>query len=58
LRHRREPDATACDASRRPAEAPLEKTDNAAMLELTGLDLEQVVREGEQPEACIVGSIA
>ena len=29
------------------AEAPLEEIDNAAMLELTGLNLEQIVREGE-----------
>ena len=29
------------------AEAPLEKIDNAAMLKLTGLNLKQIVREGE-----------
>jgi hypothetical protein len=32
------------------AEAPLEKIDNAAMFKLTGLNLKQIVREGEQPE--------
>jgi hypothetical protein len=35
------------------AEAPLEKIDNAAMLKLTGLNLKQIVGEGEQPETCI-----
>jgi hypothetical protein len=32
------------------AEAPLEKVDNAATFKLAGLHLEQIVREGEQPE--------
>src|ERR1700722_15803519 len=32
------------------AEASLEKVDNATMLELPGLNLEQIVGEGEQPE--------
>jgi hypothetical protein len=32
------------------AEASVEKMDYAAALELTGLDLKQIVRQGEQPE--------
>jgi hypothetical protein len=32
------------------AEASFEKVDNAAMLELAGLNLKQIVGEGEQPE--------
>ena len=35
------------------AEAALEKIDNAAVLKLTGLNLKQIVCEGEQPETCI-----
>ena len=35
------------------AEAALEKIDDTAVLELTGLHLEQIVREREQPETCI-----
>ena len=35
------------------AEASFEKVDNAAMLQLTGLNLKQIVRESEQPETCI-----
>ena len=35
------------------AEVPLELIDNAAMFKLTGLNLEQIVCEGEQPETCI-----
>src|SRR5262245_43477229 len=34
------------------AESPLEQVDDAAVLELTSLHLEQIVCEGEQPEAC------
>jgi hypothetical protein len=35
------------------AESPLEEADNAAMRQLTSLHLEQIVRESEEPEACI-----
>jgi hypothetical protein len=33
------------------AKTPLEQIDNAAMLKLAGLHFEQIVREGEEPEA-------
>jgi hypothetical protein len=32
------------------AEAPLEQIDNSAILKLTGLNFQQIIREGEQPE--------
>jgi hypothetical protein len=32
------------------AEPPLEEIDNAAMLQLASLNLEQIVSEGEQPK--------
>ena len=35
------------------AEAPLKKIDNAAMFKLTGLNLGQIVGQGEQPETRI-----
>jgi hypothetical protein len=35
------------------AESPFEEADNAAMLKLMSLRLKQIVRESEEPEACI-----
>ncbi len=35
------------------AKAPLEKTGDPAMFKLTGLYLQQIIREGEQPETSI-----
>ena len=33
-------------------ESPLKEIDNATMLELTSLNLKQIVGESEEPEAC------
>jgi hypothetical protein len=35
------------------AETPVEKIDNAAMFKLAGLNFQHIVRENEEPEACI-----
>jgi hypothetical protein len=35
------------------AESSLKEIDNAAMFKLASLNLEQIVRESEEPETCI-----